>query len=66
MSQPPTHAQLALLASPPGRCATCRHAQVLPSKTSAFLRCSKSDHDPRFPRYPALPVLRCAGWEAGG
>jgi hypothetical protein len=63
VSPAPPHAQLALLPSFPGRCATCRHAQILTSKTSAFLRCGRSDDDPRFPRYPGLPVLRCAGWE---
>lgn len=58
-----TPEQLARLGVPAGRCATCRHARVLASKTSAFLRCGRSDDDPRFPRYPGLPVVRCAGWE---
>lgn len=58
-----TPEQLALLGVPAGRCGTCRHARVLASKTSAFLRCGRSDDDPSFPRYPGLPVARCAGWE---
>jgi hypothetical protein len=27
--------------------------------------CGRSRHDPRFARYPRLPVLRCAGFEPG-
>ena len=50
---------------PPGLCADCRHAQRLASKRSHFLRCRKSDEDPRFARYPALPVVACEGYEAG-
>lgn len=46
-----------------GLCATCRHAEVLRSKRSAFLRCARADHDARFPRYPGLPVLSCVGYE---
>ncbi|MFA7297346.1 MAG: hypothetical protein WC211_09225 [Dehalococcoidia bacterium] len=49
----------------PGLCATCRWARVVPSaRGSAFLRCGRSDLDAAFRRYPALPVLRCAGFEA--
>ena len=44
-----------------GLCATCRHAEVLRSKRSAFLRCARADQDARFPRYPGLPVLSCVG-----
>lgn len=29
---------------------------------SVFYRCGLSATDPRFPKYPALPVLRCAGY----
>lgn len=49
----------------PGLCADCRHAQLLASKRSQFLRCRKADDDPRFARYPALPVVACDGYEAG-
>jgi len=45
-----------------GLCATCAHAQIVASsKGSTFLLCALSESDPRFPRYPRLPVLRCAG-----
>jgi len=47
----------------PGLCATCRHAKTIASdKGSTFLRCGLSDTDPRFPKYPRLPVLTCSGW----
>ena len=44
-----------------GRCAWAR--RVTSAKGSAFLRCGRSDDDPQYPRYPALPVARCAGFE---
>jgi hypothetical protein len=31
---------------------------------STFRLCERSATDPRFPRYPALPVVRCAGFES--
>jgi hypothetical protein len=51
------------LAVAPGLCAYCRHLEVLRSPRSVFVRCARADHDPRLPRYPPLPVLRCAGFE---
>ena len=40
---------------PPGLCGTCRHAQVIPSdRGQRFIRCARSDSDPRYARY-----LRC-------
>ncbi|NJL29758.1 MAG: hypothetical protein HC897_18645 [Thermoanaerobaculia bacterium] len=53
-------AELAVFA---GLCAGCRHVQVLRSSRSTFVRCARSDDDPRFPRYPALPVRWCPGHE---
>ena len=29
---------------------------------SIFLFCERSKTDPQFPKYPRLPVLRCAGY----
>ena len=47
-----------------GLCATCRQAEVIASdRGSRFLRCLKSRADPRFARYPRLPMLRCDGYE---
>ena len=51
------------LPAPAGLCATCTHLEVVGSKRSVFVRCGLSDADARFPRYPRLPVRRCAGWE---
>lgn len=30
---------------------------------SVFYRCALADTDPRFPKYPRLPVLRCDGFK---
>jgi hypothetical protein len=32
---------------------------------STFWRCRRADHDPRYLRYPPLPVARCDGFEEG-
>jgi hypothetical protein len=47
----------------PGLCATCRHAQIIETKHSVFWLCRLSRVDPRFAKYPRLPVLRCSGYE---
>jgi hypothetical protein len=48
-----------------GLCATCAHVQIVTSsKRTTFYLCKRSDTDPRFRRYPALPVVVCAGYEA--
>jgi hypothetical protein len=47
-----------------GLCADCAHARPLTSaRGSVFWRCARSVDDPRFPKYPRLPVLRCQGFE---
>ena len=47
-----------------GLCATCAHVQrIVSSKGKTFYLCRKSETDDRFPRYPALPVIRCIGYE---
>ena len=51
------------LPAPPGLCATCRHVRTITTRTSAFIYCRRSETDPRFPRYPVLPVRSCAGYE---
>jgi hypothetical protein len=51
---------------PPGLCGGCVHARVVKTaRGSRFLFCELSRTDPRFPRYPNLPVLACDGFEAG-
>jgi hypothetical protein len=47
----------------PGLCASCVHLELQASKRSVFARCGSSEADPRFPRYPRLPVVACAGFE---
>jgi hypothetical protein len=48
----------------PGLCAGCLHGRAIRSdRGSVFWLCRRSATDPRFPRYPLLPVLACAGFE---
>jgi len=48
----------------PGLCGNCVNARIVRSdRGSVFYRCALSETDPRFPKYPRLPVLRCAGWK---
>lgn len=53
---------VATLPVPPGLCATCEHLRILASRRSVFVRCGLAEADPRFARYPALPVVRCGGY----
>ena len=47
-----------------GLCATCVHVQIVESsKRSVFYLCRRAETDPRFRKYPALPVLSCVGHE---
>jgi hypothetical protein len=47
-----------------GLCADCVNAQrIQSSKGSVFLLCALSKTDPRFAKYPRLPVLSCSGYE---
>jgi hypothetical protein len=49
-----------------GLCNRCRHARPIQTRRgSSFVLCDLSRMDPRFPRYPVLPVIACAGFEAG-
>jgi uncharacterized protein YciI len=36
---------------------------VAPRRGTTFFRCGRAAFDPRFPRYPPLPVRSCAGYE---
>jgi hypothetical protein len=50
---------------PIGLCAVCRHARVVQTaRGSTFYLCRLAESDPRYARYPRLPVLRCAGYQA--
>lgn len=61
---PDDRALLARLGPPAGLCATCVHRELKASARSVFLRCTLADVDPRFLRYPPLPVVACPGWLA--
>ena len=50
------------LAVHPGLCATCEHLRLLASRSSVFVRCGLADRDPRFSRYPPIPVFGCPGY----
>ena len=50
----------------PGLCATCRHVKRLESPRSVFYMCLRAETDPKFRRYPPLPVLTCEGFEEAG
>lgn len=59
---PPSREDRAAIAGFAGLCTLCAHLQVLRSRRSTFVRCALHDRDPRFPRYPVLPVARCGGF----
>ncbi|HVA65562.1 MAG TPA: hypothetical protein VNK24_01395 [Elusimicrobiota bacterium] len=47
-----------------GLCASCVHAKRLTTKGgSAVFQCGLAASDPRFVRYPRLPMASCAGYE---
>ena len=46
-----------------GLCAGCRHARVVETPRSRFWLCGRAASDPRFARYPRLPMLECVGYE---
>ncbi len=46
-----------------GCCSTCEHAEaVVNRRGSVFVLCRLSKTDPRFPKYPRLPVTGCDGY----
>lgn len=47
-----------------GLCYDCRHSRTIENaRGNRFYLCELSRTDPRFARYPRLPVLRCSGYE---
>lgn len=47
-----------------GLCLRCRHSTTIKSaRDTVFYLCELSKTDPRFPKYPRLPVLACGGFE---
>jgi len=48
-----------------GLCLDCTHARLIRSdRGTIFYRCERSDTDPRFAKYPTLPVIVCSGYES--
>jgi hypothetical protein len=48
-----------------GLCGRCTHALIRPTnKGTTYLRCDRAGSDPRFPRYPRLPMISCPGFIA--
>jgi len=49
--------------TPAGLCTKCAHARRIESaRGSTFFLCQLSSTDPRFAKYPRLPVLSCPGY----
>ena len=47
-----------------GLCPTCTWVRIVTNRRgSVFYRCLRAETDPRFVRYPPLPVLRCPGYD---
>ncbi len=46
-----------------GLCLRCRHARMVETPRSRFWLCQLAATDPRFARYPRLPVIECEGFE---
>jgi len=45
-----------------GLCASCCHLVVITSdRGSTFVQCALARTDPRFKKYPPLPVIACSG-----
>ncbi|HEX2204754.1 MAG TPA: hypothetical protein VHG91_15710 [Longimicrobium sp.] len=52
-----------LYAPPPGLCESCANVKIVETrKGSRFFLCQLSEVDPRFPKYPRLPVVACPGY----
>ena len=46
-----------------GLCRSCIHARVIRTpRGSTFYLCRLSETDPRFAKYPRLPVVQCKGY----
>ena len=47
-----------------GLCSSCRWLRrVKTVREQQFYLCQRSVADPAYPKYPALPVLTCRGWQ---
>jgi len=60
----PTGPEPADIRATAGLCGRCRHAVVRPTRRgTVYLRCGLAAVDPRFAKYPRLPVERCPGYQ---
>lgn len=51
---------------PAGLCDACRHQKLIGNtRGSTFSMCLLARVDPRFPKYPRIPVAACPGFEPG-
>ena len=49
---------------PAGLCDSCRHQFIVRTgRGGEFSRCERSKTDPRFAKYPRVPVEKCPGYE---
>jgi hypothetical protein len=47
-----------------GLCSDCAHAKKLKTKIDATIYlCGRAAADSRFPKFPRLPIMACAGYE---
>jgi hypothetical protein len=47
-----------------GLCFFCQQIRLVRTdRGSVFYQCQRSATDPRYPKYPRLPILRCPGYE---
>lgn len=49
-----------------GLCSVCANVRLVRGDRSTFYLCELAFRDARFRKYPALPVLRCEGFERAG
>ncbi len=53
-----------MAASPFGLCDSCARQRVVRSgRGSVFSLCGRAASDPRYAKYPPVPVLRCPGFD---
>jgi len=52
-------------AAGPGLCTSCRYCNQTkhPRGGAPYYRCLRANEDPRYKRYPRIPVLECDGYE---
>jgi hypothetical protein len=47
----------------PGLCADCAFSKVIDTGRSTFHLCVRGLTDPRYSKYPPLPVMACPGYQ---